>query len=547
MRRSWILLFLVVSLSLFAKEEIKPDMTLSVPMRDGKELLTDIYLPTPRSRSLPTILVRSPSGRHATPALAAISYVKSGYMVAIQETRSASDLEGKTMPCVHDGWGEWQDGYDTVEWLAKSRLSNGKIGTSGPSALGISQLMLAPSAPPALKAQFIQFACGSIYHHAAYHQGQLMKHQIESWLSYYAKDPCHKETLRKERDYNDFWACLNCNPKAGSVVVPAIFVGGWYDMFLQGTLESFKARQEEGGPGAKGSQKLIVGPWAHFWPADPKLGDFPVPQEASHLPEAFNPVKWFDHYLKGEDNGVDRLPAVTYYVMGPFDGSPSKGNRWRTASSWPIPSTPTPFYLTADETLSKESVHGRDKCFRYLYDPNDPTPTLGGRNLFLESGPKDQRPIEERSDVLVFTSELLEEDLEVTGQIKAKLFVSTDCDDTDVVVRLTDVYPNGKSILITDNAARLGACCCPNHPSAAHVHHSKPHEIELDLHATSLVFAKGHKIRLSITSSNYPRFEKNLNVRLDAHGNPVGPAKTAANAIWVGDDYPSQIILPIIK
>ncbi|MCB1114167.1 MAG: CocE/NonD family hydrolase [Chlamydiia bacterium] len=545
MKKSLFALFIIISVALFAKEEVKPDMTLKVPMRDGKELLTDIYLPTPRSRSLPTILVRSPSGRHAAPALAALDFVKSGYMVAIQETRSASDQDGKIMPCIHDGWGESQDGYDTVEWLSKSRLSNGKIGTTGPSALGISQLMLAPTAPEALKAQFIQFACGSIYHHAAYSQGQLMKHQIESWLSYYAKDPCHKELLRRERHYNDFWAGMDSNARAHAVQVPALFVGGWFDMFLEGTLVSFKARQEEGAPGAKGKQKLIIGPWAHFWPVETKIGDFAVPDQANKLPDAFSPLKWFDFYLKGIDNGVERLPAVTYYVMGPFDGSPSKGNRWRTAATWPIPSKPASLHLTADQGLSFEKDFGRDKCFRYLYDPNDPTPTVGGRNLFLESGPKDQRPIEERSDVLVFTSPELKEDLEVTGSIKAKLYVSTDCDDTDVVVRLTDVYPDGRSILITDNTARLGSFF-PEHPSLSNKHHARPHEIEVDLHATSLVFAKGHKIRVSITSSNYPRFEKNLNVRLDAHGNPVAPPKVAVNSIWVGSDYPSQLILPVI-
>jgi predicted acyl esterase len=545
MNKSLLALFLVFSLVLTAAEEIKPDMTLMVPMRDGKELSTDIYLPSPGARRLPTILVRSPSGRKAAPALSALSFIKEGYLVAIQDTRSASDAEGKTMPCIHDGWGDLQDGYDAVEWLAKSRLSSGKVGTYGPSALGISQLMMAPSAPPALKAQFIQFACGSIYHHAAYNQGQLMKHQIESWLSYYAKDPCNKDKLRRERCYNDFWSTLDSNAQAGSVEVPALFIGGWFDMFLQGTIDSFHARQEKGKAGAKGTQKLIIGPWAHFWPVETRIGDFKIPEEATHLPDVFNPLKWFDHYLKGIDNGVEKLPAVTYYVMGPFDGTPSKGNRWRNSPVWPIPAKSTPFYLTADNTLNPEGSKGRQKPFRYLYNPQDPTPTLGGKNLFLESGPKDQRPIEAREDVIVFTSPALEQDLEVTGQIRIKLFVTTDCDDTDFVVRLTDVYPDGRSILISDNSARLGHFF-PEHESLAHVHHLKPHVIEIDLQATSMVFAKDHKIRVSITSSNYPRFEINPNVKINEQGQPLAPPKVASNTLWVGGNTPSQIILPLI-
>lgn len=536
--------FLLVLLFLGA-EERRPDMTVMVPMRDGKALATDIYLPSAQARNLPCLLVRSPSGRVALPALANLSFVEAGYMVAIQETRSAADKEGKTMPCIHDGWGEVQDGYDTVEWLAKSKLSNGKIGTVGPSILGISQLMLAPTAPAALKAQFIQFACGSIFHHAAYSQGQLLKHQIESWLFYYAKDPCIIAKIKSERIYNQFWASLDSNARAEKVKVPAIFVAGWFDTFLQGTIDAFQARQDRGGIGAKGTQKLVIGPWAHFWPMVKTIGDFPIPDEALKLPTALSPLRWFDHYLKGTSNGAEDISPVTYYVMGPFDGTPSRGNRWREAKTWPVPSVMTPFYLTAENGLVDKELECRDKAYRYLYDPNDPSPTIGGKNLFLESGAKDQREIESRSDVVSFTSPVLTEDLEVTGRIKAKLYVSTDSEDTDFIVRLTDVYPDGKSILITDSAASLS--CQIQTRNASSKQNPIPHVIEVDLHTTSLVFAKGHKIRLSVSSSNYPRFEKNLNVAVNEKGEPLSPAKVATNTVWVGARTPSQLVLPVVK
>lgn len=524
-----------------AREEkaLQPHCTVMVSMRDGKKLATDIYLPSPDARNLPALLVRSPAGRTALPALSHLSLLSEGYVIAIQDTRSASDPEGKTMPCFDDT----EDGHDTIEWLSKLEYTNGKIGSIGPSALGITQLMLAPTCAEALKAQYILFACGSVYHHAAYPQGQLHKHQIESWLSYYAKDPSHTKKLRKERHYCDFWRRLNSSDRAHQVRVPAIFIAGWYDTFLAGTIDAFLARQEKGGRGAKGQQKLVIGPWAHFWPAVKKIGDYDVPQAGLTPPFDISPKRWFAHYLKGEKNGVDKVAPVTYFVMGPFDGTPSKGNVWKTAEKWPVPASSVSFYLTADNGLNEKKLEKENTRYTYLYDPNNPVPTLGGRNLFIESGPKDQRPIETRDDVVVFTSSPLNEDLEVTGLLRAKIFFSTEAHDTDLVLRLSDVYPDGKSLLISDNAVRLGslkrdACCATL---------GVPQEVEVDLHATSMVFAKGHRIRLSITSSNYPRFEKNLNVALDEEGNPTAHAQVAKNTIWVGVKTPSRLILPVIR
>lgn len=521
------------------KKVVQPYCTVMIPMRDGKRLATDIYLPSPEARGLPALLIRSPAGRTALPALSNLSLLNEGYMIAIQDTRSASDIEGKTMPCFDDT----EDGHDTIEWLSKSEFTNGKIGSIGPSALGITQLMLAPTCPEALKAQYILFACGSVYHHAAYPQGQLHKHQIESWLGYYAKDPCHTKKLRKERHYCDFWRKLNSSERAHQVRVPAIFIAGWYDTFLSGTIDAFLARQERGGVGAKGQQKLIIGPWAHFWPAVKKIGDYDIPEAGLNPPFDISPKRWFAHYLKGEKNKIDELASITYFVMGPLDGTSSKGNLWKTAQNWPVPASLVSLYLTSDNGLDEKKVEGENRGYTYLYDPSNPVPTLGGRNLFIESGPKDQRPIEAREDVIVFTSPPLEEDLEVTGFLSAKIFFSTEAHDTDLVVRLSDVYPDGKSLLISDNAVRLGslsrdACCATL---------GVPQEVPIDLHATSIVFAKGHRIRLSITSSNYPRFEKNLNVALDKEGNPTTCAKVAKNTVWVGLKTPSRLILPIIR
>lgn len=532
------LLVIVVQLALIG-EELQPNLTVMIPMRDGVELPTDLYLPTPNAKGLPCILLRSPAGRNSHwKGFGAMA--KLGYVVAIQDTRSFADASGKTLPYVADGWGKLQDGYDTVEWLAKSPYTNGKIGTCGFSAVGITQLLLAPSAPPSLKCQYISVAAASLYHHGIFPGGQLLKNQTEGWLGLYACDSGVLSYVTNQPFYNDFWRQLDSLAVADRVRVPAIHYGGWYDTFIQGTIDAFVARQKNGGEGARGTQKLIIGPWSHWWPKSTQLGDFEVPLGGHNPPIDISAQRWFDHYLKGVDNGIDKIPPVIYYVMGPFNGEPSSGNVWRTAETWPVPAQSTPFYLTKQGQLKKTMPD--EGSLSYRYNPHDPIPTVGGCNLFLEAGPKDQRPIESRKDIVLFTSEFLEHDVEVTGPLLAKLYVSSDQPDTDIMVRLSDVYPDGRSILIADGAYRIGVM---NHKqSEKPFAKNQPTEINVDLWSTSMVFAKGHRIRVSVSSSNYPRFEKNLNIGL-VEAN-AGSHRIAKNTLYFGQTYPSQIILPLV-
>ncbi len=533
--------FFVVSIHLaIIGDDLNPDLTVMVPMRDGFELPTDLYLPTPNARGLPCILLRSPAGRNSHwKGFGAMS--KLGYVVAIQDTRSALDSSGKTLPYLTDGWGKLQDGYDAVEWLAKSPYTNGKVGTCGFSAVGITQLLLAPTAPPHLKCQYVSVAASSIYHHAIFPGGQLLKNQTEGWLGLYACDSGVLSYVTNQPFYNSFWKQLDSNAVAEHVRVPAIHYGGWYDIFLQGTIDAFVARQNHGGEGARGTQKLIIGPWHHWWPKSVQLGDFEVPMQGRNPPVDISAHHWFDHYLKGIDNGIDKIPAVIYYVMGPFNGEPSSGNVWRTSDVWPVPAQSTPFYLTQEGTLQK-SMPTTESSLSYQYNPHDHIPTIGGCNLFLEPGPKDQRPIESRKDILLFTSEKLDHDVEVTGPLVAKLFVSSDQQDTDIMVRLTDVYPDGRSILIADGSYRIGVM---NYEHSQNPQtKNQPLEIQVDLWSTSIVFAKGHRIRVSISSSNFPRYEKNLNIGL--LGTHSGQFNIAKNTLHFSKTFPSQIILPIV-
>jgi len=531
-------ILLIILFKIHVLSALDPTLTLKVPMRDGLELCTDIYLPTPDSKNLPCILLRLPGGRLAEPwkSYAALSAL--GYAVAIQDTRSSIDPEGKTLPYLSDGWWKHQDGYDAVEWLAKSEYTNGKIGTLGFSAAGLTQVLMAPTAPPSLKCQYIGVAPGSLYHHAIFPGGQILKNQVEGWLGAYARDQGVLAQVCSQPFYNSFWEYLDAVKLAHLVKVPALHYGGWYDTFLQGTIENFSSRQNNGGIGARGNQKLIIGPWTHLFPHSTKLGDFEVPKSGLAPPFNMSPSSWFDYYLKDIQNGINEIPAVTYYVMGPFNGESSSGNVWKSSDVWPIPSTPTPLYLAADNKLSTIALSQDKVSYSYNYDPESPIPTIGGSNLFLESGPKDQRIIEERTDALTFTTDVLEKDLEITGHVKAKLFFASDKADTDVVVRLNDVYPDGRSIMILDGLYRTGFHHIENKDP------SNPKEIEVDLLTTSIVFAKGHRIRVTLCSSNYPKYERNLNVGLV--GANSGFCAVAHNSFYIGKEYPSRILLPVI-
>lgn len=514
----------------FHAHGVEPSATVHVPMRDGMELTADLYYPSGSiiSNEYPCILLRLPGGRKAEPWVHLASLSNEGYVVAIQDTRSALDKEGKTIPYFSDGWNVHQDGYDTINWLAASSFTNGKVGTMGFSAAGITQVLLAPTAPPALKCQYIGQAPASLYHHAIYQGGRLQKNQVELWFSYYAPHPSVLDFVKTNSSYNAFWENVDTLRLSHKIEVPALHYGGWFDPFLQGTIDAFNARQLEGGEGAKGNQKLLIGPWNHYWPQDLSLGDFQVPENGRQAPVDVSAKRWFDYYLKDIKNDVVKVSHVTYFVMGPFDGSPSSGNVWREAESWPIPSVKTPFYLTAEKTLV-EKAQGKDASFAYSHDPENPLVTHGGRNLFLPSGPKDQREKESRSDVLVFTTSPLEEDLEVTGQVLLNLFLALKVSDLDIAVSLTDVYPDGKSLLIAEGLTKV---------DVKEEQKGKPKEITVDLWSTSLVFAKGHSIRIAISGSNYPRHEKSLQ-------------KVTADSqdcrILVGKKTPSCVILPIVR
>lgn len=537
-----LLCFVLCASTLSASTQPEPAITVHIPMRDGLELTTDLYYPSYAeqiSDQYPCILLRLPAGRKAETWRPLAALAEYGYVVAIQDTRSALDSEGKTVPYLSDGWGIHQDGYDTVNWLASSSFTNGTVGTAGFSAAGFTQIMLAPTAPSALKCQYIGQAGASLYHHAIFPGGRLQKHQVESWLGLYAPHPSVKEFVANQPTYNEFWKNVDALTMSHKVEAPALHYGGWYDPFLQGTIDTYAAIQDRGGKGAKANQKLLIGPWNHFWPKDLTIGDYAIPENGKQAPVDLSPIAWFNYYLKGVDNGISKLPKVTYYVMGAFDGSETSGNVWRHSDVWPVPAVETSLYLTADKQLQTEELKD-SSTYSYLHDPADPVPTVGGRNLFLPSGPRDQRQIEQRNDVLVFTTPPLNEDWEVTGRVIVKVFVSPELADADLSVRLTDVYPDGKSLLIAEGLVYAAKAIDTQSESME----KGPVEIPVDLWSTSVVFSKGHSIRISVSGSNYPRHELNA---LKVEAPSWWFSRGTTGMIYVGGETPSRLLLPVVR
>jgi hypothetical protein len=513
----------------------KSTWTVMVPMRDGVKLATDVYLPDGEG-PWPAILFRTPYGK-GTAEKRARAANHHGYAFVSQDIRGRFDSEGLDYPVfAHDGWGQHQDGYDTVEWVAAQKWCNGKVATIGASANGITQNMMAPSRPPHLVCQYVSVAFSSMYHQAAYQGGAFRKSLVEGWLTKHEFSPENLELVRAHPDYDDFWKDKDPELVANRVNVPVMFVGGWYDIFNAGTINSFTSIHKQGDKGARGKCRLVMGPYGHG-----RSDDLLFPNAA--LPRTASMLNWLDIWMKKDGEGLDKIPVVQYFVMGDPNDQNTPANVWKTASDWPVPTKMTPFYFIFDGSLHIRPPEQARAFLSYKYDPENPVLTIGGANLNITKGPKDQRPVENRPDVLLFTSKKLNNPMEITGPVKVKLWACSTATDTDFTVKLCDVYPDGRSMLVLDGIIRAR-----HRNSVEKSELMKPGEIyqfEIDLWFTSLVFSPGHRIRVAISSSNSPRFEPNPNT-----GKPSGmddEAKVAINTIYLDAEHPSHILLPIIS
>jgi len=507
-------------------------LTELVPMSDGVHLATDIYRPAATADPLPAVLLRTVYNKAAQVGGGLLDYVGAGAAVVVQDCRGRFASEGVdcVFQCDHD------DGHDALAWIAAQPWSDGQVATVGGSASGITQYLAAPGAPDALVAVHPHVGTPAVCEHAMFQNGVFRKCMIEGWLAGQGSS-WYLDTIAEHPECGDpHWDASCTTGLFAQVNVPGAHIGGWYDIFAQGTLDAFVGYHNQGGPQAQGRQKLIIGPWDHgsngSWQLDSgETFTFP----AAHDYQWVGQYGWVLHYLGLQPipEEIDAVPPVQYYVMGDVDDPSAPGNEWRAADNWPPEAQPRRFFLQPGGGLSESSPPPGGGFTGYTYDPADPSPTRGGANLILPSGPRDQRPVEQRDDVLVFETPLLTEPLEVIGRVAARIHAATDTLDTDIMVRMTDVYPDGKSMLICDAPGRL-SLPGPYAPGEVVA-------VEVDLWSTAIIFAPGHRLRISVSSSNYPRFRANPN---DGSLFGEGPPIVAHVQIHHSAAYPSCLELP---
>jgi hypothetical protein len=500
-----------------------------VPMRDGVRLATSIFLPEGQG-PWPTVLVRTPYGKDSMGGGAA-AWTRRGYGLVIQDCRGRFKSEGRYRPFADDGL----DGYDTVEWVAKQPWSNGKVGMHGGSAMGITANLAAIEAPPHLVACFVLVARSSVYHQSSFIGGVFRKEMNEQWLKRQGSLDTLNETF-KHNVYDHFYDSNEMSLHWGKVRVPIYNWGGWYDIFSEGNIQNFAGVQSKGGNGARGNQKLMMGPWAHGQLEEVK---YPANSVVNANEEA---ARWFDYWLKGIDNGIMKEPPVKYYVMGDVTDPLAPGNEWQTAKGWPVPARTTSYYLASGGKLSETVVDQKESTTGYSFDPRNPVPTIGGGNLFIKKGPMDQRAAGDRKDIPKFATEPLTSPVGITGKVIVELWAESDAPDTDWMVKLVDIYPDGAERLVLDSALR--ARFREGFDREVFMKKGQAYKFTIDLWCTSLIFNKGHRIGIHVTSSNDPRFDPNPNT-----GKPLrsdSETRIANNTVHHDRAHPSRALLPVV-
>lgn len=558
---------------------------VETPMHDGTILRADIVRPQ-TEEALPVLLQRTPYGKTMGLGPFAVIAAERGYAVVVQDTRGRWASDGDGTPFIH----EKADGYDTVQWAAEQPWSNGKVGMFGGSYVGYTQLAAAATQPPALKAiaPLVTFfdaydwvypggalALGVIVSWGLTAQAQMglmkldeeeekarlmdnlidaidgmttgetFRHRPLASMGFIGRDsivPFLGMMLDHPTRNDPFWQQLRVDP--ASIEVPAFVIGGWYDIFAGHSTRDFAALQQTGTM----NHRLWMGPWLHG-PLSGLVGEVDFgfrAYDASVLLDE-QQLRWFDHWLKDEDNGVTHTPPVRIFVMG--------DNQWREEPSWPLErAQPTPYYLHSGGGANSLNGDGaltpvkpeEEPLDTYVYDPRNPVPTRGGGlccwSSALPAGAYDQRDIEARPDVLVYTSPALEEDLEITGPVMVHLWATTNAPDTDFTAKLVDVGPCGFARNVTDGIIRARY-----RRSTAQATPVTPHAVlhyEIEVGPTSNVFKTGHRIRLEISSSNFPRFARNPNT-----GAPIGEGadlRVAVQTVMHDAQYPSHVILPVV-
>jgi uncharacterized protein len=568
------------------------DTAVPVPMRDGAMLATDLWRPHGPG-PWPVLLARTPYGRRSTahlgnPKLPDVrSLVDSGYAVVVQDVRGTGDSPGLFEPHRFDQ----SDTVDTLAWIAEQTWCDGAVGLWGASYMGFGQWQAATRTPTALRAIAPTMTSGDIYRAWYSAQGAVSQSTLFNWAARMAlanlsrpesDGPSDPEDAAKIRagldrvdalyslpigrhdtlfrglpwlgeilahpDFDEYWEPFAALERSSKITVPALNVTGWYDVFAREVVRSYTTMRRGGGSvTAREGQRLVIGPWGHGDGAD--LGVFPDRSfglagsiKAAALTDAH--LRFFDRWVRGRAD-VDQGARVRIFVMGL--------DRWRDEDDWPLPDTRyQDYFLHSDGRANTADGDGRlltdpasaDAADEFSYDPLDPVPTVGGATLGVDgrAGPADQSEVERRDDVLCYTGDPLHAPLEVTGHVALTVHMSSSAADTDITGKLVDVFPDGRAIILCE-----GLCRMRYRESVARPRPQAPGEIveaTIDMGVTSNVFLPGHRVRLEVSSSDFPRYDRNTN-----DGGVIASAadvQVAVNRIFHGPARPSRLTLPVI-
>lgn len=560
-----------------------------VPLRDGVSLAAALFRVEGDPR--PTLLLRTPYGIDSTQGFLipdTVALLNAGYNLAWVGVRGTSGSEG-TLSGVEQ---EVDDGYDTVEWVIRQPWSDGTVGTYGSSYVGVTQWAVAASRHPAVKALAPAVSSMNWYRAPLYYPGGALTLSVAAgWhllirfneelaaVTAGTGDP-HKlaalgaelqsgvrtfdytpvvthpvqfddhrlQKVLNNPDFNHTWKGSDFTGAIPDLTAPALIITGWFDLFMHETLRNFEQITKEATSTAvREGSRVVIGPWAHI------IGEsnFPAvgfgtgttgPAAAAELTAEH--LRHFGQWLPIAEPAPQSPAPVRIFVMGT--------NQWRDEQSWPLHDTQyTDFHFESAGNRGGRLVAGdpgnqRGAC-DYHYDPRDPVPTFGGAHLFIprQDGPVDQRPLSHRQDILTFVTDPLQDAVEVTGYVKARIFVSSDAKDTDFTAKLVDVHPDGTALSVCDGIIR--ARYRDGLESPTPMLPGEVYEVEIDMAATSMVFGEGHSIRIDISSSNFPRFDRNTNTGGFISGESIEDSVVAHNVVYSGSNHPSRVILPVIS
>lgn len=537
--------------------------TFEVPMRDGVHLSTDVYLPGSCPDPVPAVLVRTPYGKEDGCEVY-YRYVQRGYAVVVQDVRGRNDSEGEWLPNYY----EVEDGDDTLNWIAAQPWSSGKVGMVGGSYLGYVQWAAAASGNPHLNALISVVCAGSPFVDLPRRGGSFTSGML-AWAFAVSQKKFHPELMERDDweevlnirpltdlprkalgydvpfltkwlepgDYNDFWRRSNWRERSRGTVIPALIQSGWFDDNGMGTTEALEIAHDF----PRGTRKVILGPWQHSGNSRYDLHALSFGPEALRFDLDLLYFLWFEHFLKGVDNGIDRTAPVEYYTVGQ--------ERWKTAENWPLPQArPTYLYLDSDGhantaagdgrlTLEAPAAEGRDQ---YAYDPEHPALHIIDMSENEIEVPEDYTGQEQRPDLLCYTTDVLTRDLVITGDMEATLYISSDAPDTDFIVRVTDVDETGRSVKLADGV--LSARYRNGFVRSEYLENGQVVCLKIRTTKLSHCFRAGHRLRVTVTSSAKNLLFPNSNTRENYNSSRT---VVAHNSLWHGGCYPSCLTVPV--